>query len=147
MKKFFMLTALSLFSASQITSFGAEEQKSVKAAKEEIKEESTHKSLMLESVTALEQMVTLIEGVKDEKTANAALPKMEKLGEQMKALQSKAIKLGQPSAEMQETLKAEFETKMMGLIQRLMSASMKLQTLPEATKQKIMQAMQKMQGM
>jgi PHP family Zn ribbon phosphoesterase len=72
----------------------------------------THDSVMRESIDKMKEMVDIFKGITDEASANAAKPKLKKLGEEMKAIKAKADKLGKPTAEQQTALKAKYEPEM-----------------------------------
>lgn len=56
----------------------------------------------------MEQIATLFDGIKDEASAKAALPQLEKLIDQLAALKAQADKMPRPSAEQENALNDKF---------------------------------------
>lgn len=92
--------------------------------------------------TSLDKMVAnltgiadILEGIKDEVTAKAAVEKLQALKPESERVQGELERLGRPSAEVESALKGEYEAKMNTLEQRVQKVMMSLsQEHPELLK-------------
>ena len=76
----------------------------------------THESLMDEISSMMDEMTSILKGVKDESSAKAAVSKLESLGKKGQDLSERMKKLGEPSEEQEKELTA----KMMGMAGKAM---------------------------
>ena len=95
----------------------------------------SHDAAMQDSIDLLNEMVDIIESVKDEESAKAMEKKMERLSGKMKALQERMDKLGEPSPEKKAELKKKYEPKQKEAGARMVKAMMNLATKPELAQQ------------
>lgn len=85
-----------------------------------------HKDTMNEIIGTFTALNTQLDKVKDNASATAAAPEIEKLGEKLQAISVKAQNLKEPTAEEQEGLKKEFETKMQTVMMQYMGNLMRI---------------------
>lgn len=91
----------------------------------------THKSLAKQQLKVMEDFVTILESVKDKRTATNAAPKLERIAKRMKNLKERADKLPQPSSEqLQELVKMAPEIQIQ--MQKVLSAQAQIMQNPEA---------------
>ncbi len=95
-----------------------------------------HENLANRGMAIMDQTVATFASIKDEASAKAAMPKLEKFGEQMKALAEEGRKLGEPSAElkakieaMTKTKSAEFQAKMTEFTMNMMRNPKLMETI------------------
>jgi cytochrome c556 len=71
--------------------------------------QDTHEALLKEMIGNLKEATSLLKGVKDEETANAAGPKVKKIAESMKETAKKLEKLGKPTKEQEAELEKKYK--------------------------------------
>lgn len=86
----------------------------------------SHDKVSNDMVTAMEQLVKTLETVKDEKSAKAAAPKVEAFTKKMASIETRMKEVGDPSAEVEEQLKAKYEQRMTEASQKLMGEMMRI---------------------
>ena len=80
--------------------------------------------IIADAETGMEEMVNLLEGIKDKATAEAAKPKLEALAERMNKLKSRADALQIPEEDMKKAM--EGSEKIKGLMGKLMGSMMRI---------------------
>lgn len=103
----------------------------------------THESVVKDTLSTMEEVVKVLEGVKDEASAKTAATKLEALGEEMKKMKEVHDKLGKPDAETEKKLKEKYEKRLSEVSQKLMQEMMRIATNPALGKH-IQDAMGKM---
>lgn len=93
--------------------------------------EETHDSITNKAVGKMEEFAKILEGVKDEASAKAAVSKLEALGEEMKKLKEQADKMGKPDADAEKKLKEKYEERMKTAMGKVMKESMRIGTDPK----------------
>ena len=88
----------------------------------------SHEAVMDDMIAQMNKVTAVLKTVKDEASAEAAKPKLEAIGKDMKKLKERADKLGDPAKEKEEALKTKYEEKMKeamtGLMQEMMRIGM-----------------------
>lgn len=87
---------------------------------------SEHEAVAADTVDHMEQLVKILEGVTDEKTAQAAKAQLEPIVARLRQLQEKMEKMGEPPAAEAERFQATFGARMAELTQRMMQTMMRL---------------------
>lgn len=72
----------------------------------------THESVMKDTISCVKDATAVLKTVKDEASAKAAQPKMQKIGERMKKLRDEMEKMPKPTAAQDEQLKKKFDTEL-----------------------------------
>jgi hypothetical protein len=72
--------------------------------------------------------------VKDESSANAAAPKLKKVGEELRALQKKMQDLGQPTKDQKEKLKEKYKKEMEAAQSNLYKEVRRVRSVPGGKK-------------
>ncbi len=85
-----------------------------------------HKDTMNEIIATFASLNAQLDKVKDNASATAAAPEIGKLGEKLQAISLKAQNLKEPTAEEQDALKKEFETKMQTVMMQYMGNLMRI---------------------
>ena len=85
----------------------------------------SQESLAEQGLQHMEQLGTLFDGIKDEASAKAAVPQLEKLIDQMAALRAQAEKMPKPSAEQEKALNDKFAARGQAATMKMMQAMMK----------------------
>jgi hypothetical protein len=80
----------------------------------------THESLMKDAIAVMKEWATVLEGVKDEASAEVAKPKLQAINAKMKDLKTKADTLGKPPAEEEKRLKEKYEPEFKQVLDKLM---------------------------
>jgi hypothetical protein len=93
---------------------------------------STHEAVSRDMTSTMKDFVATLETVTDKKSAEAAKPKLEAIAKSMQEIQKRMEALGEPTAEQQKELEAKHGKEMEQLMQRMVAASMKLASNPEA---------------
>jgi hypothetical protein len=91
----------------------------------------SHDKVTADTLDIMADMNDVLDGVTDKASAEAAKPKLEAIGERMKDVKARADKLGEPSAEQQEQLKAKYEERMGKEMMRMFGNAMRVGTNPE----------------
>jgi len=86
----------------------------------------THESVMKESIDKMKEFASILEGVTDESSAQAAKPKLQAIGAEMKELKAKSEKLGKLPPDEEKRLKAKYEPQVKELMPKLMSQMMRI---------------------
>jgi hypothetical protein len=69
----------------------------------------THETVLSDTVSNLKKMVVILQSVKDEASAKAAIPKLQSISKEMKALDEEKKKMGEPSKEVLEELAKKYK--------------------------------------
>ena len=85
----------------------------------------SQESLAEQGLQHMEQLGTLFDGIKDEASAKAALPQLEKLIDQMAALKAQTEKMPKPSAEQEKALNDKFAARGQAAAMKMMQAMAK----------------------
>lgn len=93
---------------------------------------STHEAVSQDMTKAMKDFVATLETVTDKKSAEAAKPKLEAIAKSIQEIQQRMEALGEPPAEKQKELEEKYGKEMEQVMQRMMAASMKLASNPEA---------------
>ncbi|MCM8541202.1 MAG: hypothetical protein NE328_13080 [Lentisphaeraceae bacterium] len=80
--------------------------------------------IIADAEVGMEEMVNLLEGIKDKATAEAAKPKLEALAERMNKLKDRADALKIPKADLDKEMQASEKIK--GLMGKLMGSMMRI---------------------
>ena len=91
----------------------------------------SHDKVTADTMDVISDMNDVLDDVTDKASAEAAKPKLEAIGERMKDVKARADKLGEPSAEQQEQLKAKYEERMSKEMMRMFGNMMRVGTNPE----------------
>ena len=91
----------------------------------------THESVMKDSIAKLKEVVTILESVKDESSAQAAKPKLQAISTQLKGLKTKSDQLGKPTADEEKRLREKYEPEVKELTPKLMSEMMRVALDPK----------------
>jgi outer membrane PBP1 activator LpoA protein len=79
----------------------------------------THESVMKESLDKLNEVATILEGVKDEASAKEAKPKLAAIAARLKELKTKMDQLPKPSADEEKRLREKYEPQVRELLPKL----------------------------
>jgi hypothetical protein len=88
----------------------------------------SHEAMAEKGIQQLEQIATLFEGIKDEASAKAAAPQLDKLFDQMAAMKAESEKMPKPSAEVEKALEEKFSARGQAAMTKMMQAMMKVGT-------------------
>ena len=91
---------------------------------------SKHEALQDDAMAMLNELCDILDGVTDDASAQAAVPKIEKLGARMKELGERAKALGTPPKEEEERLKTKMTAYQEKLKKRMEAAGPKLERFP-----------------
>ena len=91
----------------------------------------THDSLTAASLGAMKELVTTLESMKDEASANAAKPKLKSLAEQMNGLNERQAKLKAPTEAEAKAIDEKYGKEMEDLQMRLTQSLMRIQFDPK----------------
>ena len=91
----------------------------------------SHDSAMSDMIAAMEELNTVLDGVKDEPSAKAAVPKIEALTRQLQAIGQRVEKLGEPSEAKQKELMAQYGKRMEQLGPKIAGNMMRISTNPK----------------
>lgn len=83
-----------------------------------------------DTVTVMEDVVAVMEGVKDEASAKAAAGKFRALGDKIKEIQARQDKLGLTASQKAE-LKKKHEAKMDAVMTKLLNEGMRISSNPK----------------
>ena len=86
----------------------------------------THDSVAHESMDKMKEMVEVLKTIKDEASAKAARPKMEKIKKEMDEIKKKADALGEPPADVKKKLQEEHKAEMEKLFGEMMQEMMRI---------------------
>ena len=86
----------------------------------------SHEAMAEKGLQQLEQIATLFEGIKDEASAKAAAPQLDKLFDQLAAMKAETEKMPKPSAEVETALQEKFAARGKAATAKLMQAVTKL---------------------
>jgi hypothetical protein len=81
---------------------------------------------MKEAIDKMKEVATILEGVTDESSAQAAKPKLQAVSAEMKAIKVKADKLGKPTPDEDKRLREKYEPQVKELMPKLMSQMMRI---------------------
>ena len=85
-----------------------------------------HEKAMEDMIGGMEEMVAILETVKDKESAEAAKPKLEALGKRMEATQKTMEEIGKPDEAKEKVLKEKFEKRMKEILPKVMSETMRV---------------------
>lgn len=105
-----------------------------KPEKDPPKEKDTFDILIKAQLKLVNEMVDVMEKIKDVETAEQALPKMKGFEKTQKDLEARMKKLGKPDKEEEEALKKKYEKDFEKAIGRLFKEAGRLQGMPEVQK-------------
>jgi hypothetical protein len=91
----------------------------------------THESVLKDSIAKLKEVATILEGVTDEASAQAAKPKLQAISTQLKELKTKMDQLPKPSADEEKRLKEKYEPQMKEMMPKLMAQMMRVAMDPK----------------
>ena len=109
-----------------------ENNEAVATAVEAVAAADSREKIVEEQLVLMTSMVGLLEGVTDKESAEKAKPEFATLNEKGEALKARADKLGEPSTEEEESLKAKYGPQMEAVAGKLMAQMMRLMAKPEA---------------
>jgi hypothetical protein len=105
---------------------------------------SAAEQTMKDTIAAENELADIMEGIKDDASAEAAIPKMEKVGERMKEIVRKVKSLKMTKDE-EKKLQEKYKPEMEKMQERLKNATMNLVKKAPGKSQKVMQAFMKVQ--
>ena len=82
-----------------------------------------------EMIDCMRDMNSVLEGVKDKASAEAAKPKMEKIAKRMEALGKRAKEMGDPPKEREDELKKKYDKEMKEVMGNMMNNMQRLATI------------------
>jgi predicted nucleic acid-binding Zn-ribbon protein len=91
-----------------------------------------HEAMMKDMIKAMNELADVLESIKDEATAKAAEPKLKALGTRIQEMKKKADALGGLPKDKDEELRKKYEPEMNAAVGRIMAASQKAASVPEA---------------
>jgi hypothetical protein len=86
---------------------------------------------MRDSLAKLNQVATILEGVKDEASATEAKPKLAAIAAQLKELKAKMDRLPKPSADEEKRLREKYEPQWKELMPKLSSEMARVMLNPK----------------
>ena len=91
----------------------------------------THESLTGEGVATMKQIVTVLDGVKDEASAKSASPKLKALMEQLNSINERQAKLGTPTEAEFTALESKYGKEMEELQQKMVGNMFRIMADPK----------------
>ena len=88
-----------------------------------------YESATREMLDNLEDMNSVLDGVKNEADLKAAKPELDEIGERMKALSERMEKMGKPPKEREKALKSKYDERMKKAMGDLTKNMMRLATV------------------
>ena len=85
-----------------------------------------------EMIDCMRDMNSVLAGVTDKASAEAAVPKIEKIAKRMEALGKRMKEMGEPSKERNAQLKKKYEEEMKEVVDDMMKNSMRLANIEGA---------------
>jgi hypothetical protein len=86
----------------------------------------TFESVTEEMIKGMNDAADLLTGIKDKQSADAAKPKLKTLGKKLADLKKRAEKLGKPTKEVEDKLKAKYEEKIKQAADRLLQETFRV---------------------
>jgi hypothetical protein len=94
----------------------------------------THDSITREMLAQITELNKILDGVKDEASAKAAAPRVERTATKLKEIQDRSTKLGQPSEAEMKAMKAKYEKQMEEQAGKLIGNVMRIGMNPDLSK-------------
>lgn len=144
MKMKYLMVSLAAVSCVLFSSCGGKKGGEEKSAAEKAAAESkvdTPEVIVSEVADNMEELVTILKSVTDDASADAAVEKLNALGDEMVALSERAKKVPEPSEEQKKELDKMLKTKLDSMKDDIGAAIGTLMTKPELAK-KVMTAME-----
>ena len=94
----------------------------------------TFDDVIKDMIKSTKQLVEVLATVKDEASAKAAKPKLEKMGKEIQAIQARAKKLGDPSKEEKEKLEKKYKPELDPLFKKMFAELVRIQSNPATAK-------------
>jgi cytochrome c556 len=91
----------------------------------------THESVMKDMVGKMKELVAVLEGVKDEASAESAKPKLQALSKEMKELEVTASKLPKASDEEEKRLREKYQPELEAIQPKLGAQMIRIATDPK----------------
>jgi hypothetical protein len=89
-----------------------------------------YEGTMQKMLGQLNELSSVLEGVKDEASAKAAKPKLQKIGAEMQELKKQVDAMKKPTKEEEDALKKKYEPQMKDAVAKLMKESMRVAMVP-----------------
>ena len=109
-----------------------ENNEAVATAVEAVTSGDSRDKVIKDQLALMTAMTGLLEGVTDKESAEKAKPEFTKLNGKGQALKARADKLGEPSPEEEDALKAKYGPQMEEVGKKMMTQMMRLMAKPEA---------------
>lgn len=93
----------------------------------------SHDKVTRDSIAQMKKLVNVLEGIKTVEDAKAAKGQLESIAKNMKALKTRADKLGDPSPELEKKLKEKYEDDLKELMPKMLGVMMTMK--PEIQKE------------
>jgi hypothetical protein len=91
----------------------------------------THESLMDDQIGAMEEVATILEGVKDKDSAKAAKPRLEALAKRQQDIEKRVKELGEPTDEKKEQLMKVYAPRLEAVMSRMMKLDIPTDAMSE----------------
>ncbi len=95
----------------------------------------THESVTAEMIAQMKQMTTVLEGVKDEASAKAAVPQLDAIATRMEEIEKRGKKLPELDAKQKEQMTKTFEKDLTEIETKLKPAVERVMTDPKIAKE------------
>jgi hypothetical protein len=90
----------------------------------------SHEAVLKDTIKTMDEITEVCESIKDESSAKAAKPKLEKLAEKMKDIKKRADKLGDPKGDKKEALEKKYKDDLLKSALKMAVAIQKASTVP-----------------
>jgi hypothetical protein len=109
-----------------------EDNEAVATAVEAVSSSDSRDKVFVDQLALMTSMTGVLEGVTDKATAEKAKPELKSLTEKAEVIKARADKLGEPSQEEEEAMKAKYGPQMEAVGSKMMAQMMRLMAKPEA---------------